>query len=113
MLQRLQTTLKKGLLLSFLALGLPQVGKADSLQVKKDVFLIDVSRSMQGHGSVSTPNGAVSEAALESFQVSRDISDEKKRVTEKGVDRAVVATIRNYCCPINLLSYEERFIGQQ
>ena len=56
MLQRLQTTLKKGLLLSFLALGLPQVGKADSLQVKKDVFLIDVSRSMQGHGSVSTPN---------------------------------------------------------
>lgn len=55
MLQRLQTTLKKGLLLSFLALGLPQVGKADSLQVKKDVFLIDVSRSMQGHGSVSTP----------------------------------------------------------
>lgn len=56
MLQRLQTTLKKGLMLSFLALGLPQVGKADSLQVKKDVFLIDVSRSMQGHGSVSTPN---------------------------------------------------------
>ena len=56
MLQRLQTTLKKGLLLFFLALGLPQVGKADSLQVKKDVFLIDVSRSMQGHGSVSTPN---------------------------------------------------------
>lgn len=56
MLQRLQTTLKKGLLLSFLALGLPQVGKADSPQAKKDVFLIDVSRSMQGHGSVSTPN---------------------------------------------------------
>lgn len=56
MLQRLQTALKKGLLLSFLALGLPQVGKADSLQVKKDVFLIDVSRSMQGRGSVSTPN---------------------------------------------------------
>lgn len=56
MLQRLQTTLKKGLLLSFFALGLPQVGKADSLQVKKDVFLIDVSRSMQGRGSVSTPN---------------------------------------------------------
>lgn len=56
MLQRLQSTLKKGLLLSFLALGLPQVGKADSLQVKKDVFLIDVSRSMQGRGSVSTPN---------------------------------------------------------
>lgn len=56
MLRRLQTTLKKGLLLSFLALGLPQVGKADSPQAKKDVFLIDVSRSMQGHGSVSTPN---------------------------------------------------------
>ena len=39
-----------------LALSFPQISWSDTLQVKKDIFLIDVSRSMQGRGSVSTPN---------------------------------------------------------
>lgn len=56
MLKNLRSVLTKGSLLGLLGLTLPCVGWADTLQVKKDVFLIDVSRSMQGYGSVSTPN---------------------------------------------------------
>ncbi len=54
-MRNLPTKLKCGLLFSLLILAI-SVGKADSLNVKKDVFLIDVSRSMQGRGSVFTPN---------------------------------------------------------
>ena len=39
-----------------LALSFPQISWSDTLQAKKDIFLIDVSGSMQGRGSVSTPN---------------------------------------------------------
>lgn len=56
MLQNLLSKLKKSLLLAMLALSFPQISRSDTLQVKKDIFLIDVSRSMQGQGSVSTPN---------------------------------------------------------
>lgn len=56
MLQNLLSKLKKSLLLAMLALSFPQISRSDTLQVKKDIFLIDVSRSMQGRGSVSTPN---------------------------------------------------------
>lgn len=56
MLQNLLSKLKKSLLLAMLALSFPQISWSDTLQVKKDIFLIDVSGSMQGRGSVSTPN---------------------------------------------------------
>ena len=56
MLQNLLSKLKKSLLLAMLALSFPQISRSDTLQMKKDIFLIDVSRSMQGQGSVSTPN---------------------------------------------------------
>ena len=95
MLQRLQTTLKKGLLLFFLALGLPQVGKADSLQVKKDVFLIDVSRSMQGHGSVSTPNGA-DQAAPCGAVITTDRRRKKKVITSSDIDAFANASAKKW-----------------
>lgn len=56
MLQNLLSKLKKSLLLAMLALSFPQISWSDTLQAKKDIFLIDVSGSMQGRGSVSTPN---------------------------------------------------------
>ena len=56
MQRSLTTRLKKSTFFVFLALSLSQISQADTLQVKKDVFLIDVSRSMQGRGCVSTPS---------------------------------------------------------
>ena len=92
MLQRLQTTLKKGLLLSFLALDLPQVGKADSPQAKKDAFLIDASRSMQGHGSVSTPYRADQAAPCGAVIT----MDRKRRniITDDDIAASASATVR-------------------
>ena len=56
MQQNLLSRLKKSFFFAFLSLSLPPISQADTLQVKKDIFLIDVSRSMQGRGGVSTPN---------------------------------------------------------